>query len=70
MAKAGKARLPLDSASCEMPRGYLSLIRREGRARLDWPFPLNGEWSDLKASFDLVNLRGKLVFVLVALRVP
>ncbi len=68
---------PFDSASGEMPRGYLSLMRREGqeryrgcRARLDWPLPLNGEWSDLKASFDLVKLRGKLVFVLVALRVP
>ncbi|NRR33617.1 hypothetical protein HSX11_25910 [Oxalobacteraceae bacterium] len=38
--------------------------------RLDWWLPLNGEWSDLQASFDLIDLNGKVAFVLVALRVP
>lgn len=38
--------------------------------RVDWWLPLNGEWSDLQASFDLVSLNGKVAFVLVALRVP
>ena len=38
--------------------------------RLDWSLPLNGEWSDLQASFDLVKVEGRAVFVLVALRVP
>ena len=28
------------------------------------------EWCDLKASFDLVEVDGEMVFVLVALRVP
>ena len=32
--------------------------------------PLNGEWSDLVASFDLEGHGGALVFVLAALRVP
>ena len=40
------------------------------RGRLDWQLPLNGEWSDLVASFDLVEHDGALVFVLAALRVP
>lgn len=40
------------------------------RGRLDWQLPLNGEWSDLVASFDLIEHEGELVFVLAALRVP
>lgn len=40
------------------------------RGRLDWELPLNGEWSDLVASFDLEMHDGSLVFVLAALRVP
>jgi len=40
------------------------------RGRLDWRLPLDGRWSDLQASFDLVEHDGKLAFVLVALRVP
>ena len=40
------------------------------RGRLDWELPLNGEWSDLVASFDLEMYDGALVFVLAALRVP
>jgi hypothetical protein len=38
--------------------------------RLDWWLPLNGEWSDLQASFDLVKSGLRVAFVLVALRVP
>ncbi|MCU6497611.1 hypothetical protein LPN04_07395 [Rugamonas sp. A1-17] len=38
--------------------------------RLDWWLPLNGEWSDLQASFDLVKVDDRVAFVLVALRVP
>jgi len=38
--------------------------------RLDWWLPLNGEWSDLQASFDLVKSGMRVAFVLVALRVP
>jgi hypothetical protein len=37
---------------------------------LDWWLPLDGEWSDLQASFDLIELAGQVAFVLVALRVP
>ena len=40
------------------------------RGRLDWELPLNGAWSDLVASFDLVDDGGELVFRLAALRVP
>jgi hypothetical protein len=40
------------------------------RGRLDWQLPLNGEWSDLVASFDLVAQVDALALVLVALRVP
>jgi hypothetical protein len=40
------------------------------RGRLDWQLPLNGEWSDLVASFDLLEHDGELVFALAALRVP
>jgi hypothetical protein len=40
------------------------------RGRLDWQLPLNGEWSDLVASFDLLEHDDVLVFVLAALRVP
>ena len=40
------------------------------RGRLDWQLPLNGEWSDLVASFDLVDACEELAFVLAALRVP
>ena len=72
-----KQRTPIESAAGEMPRGFFSLTRREvGErypgccGRLDWPLPLNGEWSDLMASFDLVEQGGGLVVVLVALRVP
>jgi len=67
---------PPGSAAGEVPRGFLALHREAGerypgcRGRLDWPLPLNGAWSDLKASFDLVERGGGLVFVLVALRVP
>jgi hypothetical protein len=68
---------PIESAEGEMPPGYLSLDRSDTdqrypgcRGRLDWPIPLDGEWSDLKASFDLVARDGTLLFVLVALRVP
>jgi hypothetical protein len=68
---------PIDSAEGEIPQGYLELDRSETdqrypgcRGRLDWPIPLNGEWSDLKASFDLVARDGELLFVLVALGVP
>lgn len=41
--------------------------------RLDWWLPLNGEWSDLQASFDLIKTGKQLqriAFVLVALRIP
>jgi len=38
--------------------------------RLDWWLPLNGEWSDLQASFDLIKVGSCVAFVLVALRVP
>lgn len=38
--------------------------------RLDWWLPLNGEWSDLQASFDLINKDQRVTFVLVALRIP
>jgi hypothetical protein len=40
------------------------------RGRLDWQLPLNGEWSDLVASFDLVEDGDTLAFALAALRVP
>lgn len=59
-----------------MPRGLPALTRAAGdrypacRGRLDWPRPLDGVWSDLLASFDLVEHAGGLVLVLVALRVP
>jgi len=38
--------------------------------RLDWWLPLNGAWSDLQASFDLIDVGSRIAFVLVALRVP
>jgi hypothetical protein len=38
--------------------------------RLDWWLPLNGAWSDLQASFDLIEVNKGVAFVLVALRVP
>ncbi|MYM88742.1 hypothetical protein GTP91_16360 [Rugamonas sp. FT82W] len=37
---------------------------------LDWWLPLNGEWSDLKASFDIVKVPNGVAFVLVGLRIP
>ncbi len=40
------------------------------RGRLDWGLPLNGEWSDLVASLDLVEYEYGLALVLVSLRVP
>lgn len=40
------------------------------RGRLDWQLPLNGAWSDLVASFDLLEHDDALVFALAALRVP
>ncbi len=40
------------------------------RGLLEWELPLNGEWSDLIAFFNLMNDGGELVFVLAALRVP
>jgi hypothetical protein len=68
---------PIESAAGKPPVGSPYLQRQETdrryagcRGRLDWPLPLNGEWSDLQASFDLVARGRELVFVLVALRVP
>lgn len=49
----------------EVPEGYAG-----SRGRLDWQLPLNGEWSDLVATFELEERDGVLVFVLTALRVP
>ena len=64
-----------EAARGKPPRGF-PYFSRDGdelypgyRGSLDWPLPLNGEWSDLKASFDLIEQGGKLVPVLVALRV-
>jgi hypothetical protein len=37
---------------------------------LTWFLPLNGEWSDLQASLDMVEDDGRLAFVLTALRIP
>jgi hypothetical protein len=53
--------LDLDPPSERYP-GYVG--------RLDWWLPLNGEWSDLQASFDVIKSGGHVAFVLVALRVP
>ncbi len=39
-------------------------------ARIDFWLPLDGEWSDLMASIDFVDIDGQLAAVLVALRVP
>jgi len=70
---------PIESAAGSPWRRLPSLHREpagnphrppDTRGRLDWQLPLNGEWSDLVASFDLVDARGELVFVLAALRVP
>ncbi len=67
---------PIETAEGPMPRGFLNLTREKRerypgcRGRLDWPLPLDGDWSDLKASFDLVERDGFLMPVLVALRVP
>jgi hypothetical protein len=37
---------------------------------LDWDLPLNGEWSDLQASLDMMQQDGRLVFILTSLRIP
>lgn len=37
---------------------------------LDWFLPLNGEWSDLKATLDMMQQDGRLVFILTSLRIP
>jgi nucleoside-diphosphate-sugar epimerase len=67
---------PIESATGK-PWRYLPSLNRSTRerypgrrGRLDWELPLNGEWSDLVASFDLVEHDGELAFVLVSLRVP
>ncbi len=39
-------------------------------ARLDFWLPVDGEWSDLMASFDFVRVGHEIAPVLVALRVP
>jgi hypothetical protein len=70
---------PIETAAGEPWRWLPSLTRSPAgsphrppdyRGRLDWQLPLNGEWSDLVASFDLVEEGGELAFVLAALRVP
>ena len=43
---------------------------RDFVARLDYWLPIDGEWSDLMASFDFVRFEDGLVGVLRALRVP
>lgn len=53
-----------------LTRTHLPPERPGPRGRLDWQLPLNGEWSDLVATFDLEEREGKIVFVLAALRVP
>jgi hypothetical protein len=53
-----------------LTRTHLPPDRPGPRGRLDWQLPLNGEWSDLIASFDLEERSGEIVFVLAALRVP
>jgi hypothetical protein len=72
-----ECRVTAPDAAGDMPVEFLSLIREDPgrrypgcRGRLDWPLPLDGEWSDLVASFDLVEADGGLAFALVALRVP
>jgi hypothetical protein len=37
---------------------------------LQWFLPLNGKWSDLAATLDMVEQDGRLVFVLTSLRIP
>lgn len=53
-----------------LTRTHLPPERSGPRGRLDWQLPLNGEWSDLVATFDLEERGGEIVFVLAALRVP
>jgi hypothetical protein len=72
-----ECRVTAPAETGEMPTEFLSLTREDlGQrypgccGRLDWPLPLDGEWSDLVASFDLAEVGGGLAFVLVALRVP
>jgi len=65
----------IEQASGERWGNYLDLSPSVGRyagylGRLDWELPLNGEWSDLQASFDLIAVDQRVTFVLVALRVP
>lgn len=38
--------------------------------RLDFTIPLDGEWSDLVASFDFIRVEGGMSPVLAALRIP
>ena len=70
---------PIESAAGEPWRTLPRLTRAPAgqphrppnyRGRLDWPLPLNGRWSDLVASFDLVDDGGELAFLLAGLRVP
>jgi len=65
----------IEQASGEQWGNYLELSPSDARyvgylGNLDWGLPLNGEWSDLQASFDLVAIDQRVGFVLVALRVP
>lgn len=65
----------IEQAGGERWGNYLDLKPANGLhagklGRLDWWLPLNGEWSDLLASFDLVAADQRVAFVLVALRVP
>ncbi|MFZ6870981.1 hypothetical protein ACO0LF_02835 [Undibacterium sp. Di27W] len=65
----------ISTASGELWDNYLNLAPTYERypgciGRLDWWLPLNGEWSDLQASFDIVKAEGGAAFVLVALRIP
>jgi hypothetical protein len=69
----------LIEAAAGSPWRWLPSLKRERsgnpnrpdvRGRLEWQLPLNGAWSDLVASFDLVDAGGELAFVLAALRVP
>ena len=69
----------IESARGQPWRSLPSLTRRSDdeplrypgcRGRLDWQLPLDGEWSDLVASFDLIEHEQDLAMVLVSLRVP
>jgi hypothetical protein len=65
METADNGSWPMD------PQWQRKLIRYEGQlGRLDWFLPLNGEWSDLQASLDMVEHDGRLAVVLTALRIP